>query len=33
MLQSYGKSGGHEGSVEANAAIENAGDWTFTPAA
>jgi hypothetical protein len=33
LPQTDGKSGGHEGSVEANAAIEAADDWTFTPAA
>lgn len=29
VISTFGKSGGFEGSVEANFSIENAGDWTF----
>jgi predicted secreted protein len=31
LIQTFGKSGGEEGSVEVNCSIESSGDWTFTP--
>ena len=31
VISSFGKSGGQEGSVEVNASIESADDFTFTP--
>ena len=31
LIQTLGKSGSQEGSVEVNISIESAGDWTFTP--